>query len=216
MLLSEVQAKKLLKEAGVNVTDTILATSREEAISLSKKTGLPSVLKIISPDVIHKSDGGGVKLNLKTDDEIGKAYDDIIKSVTAAYPAAKITGVSVQAMAPPGIEVIIGTSKDKQFGPVIMFGLGGIWVEVLKDVSFRLAPINQLDASEMIKEIKGYKLLNGFRGQPAVNKDSLEKMLLAVSELVTANPRIKELDLNPVIASEKGAVAVDARIILED
>jgi acetate---CoA ligase (ADP-forming) subunit beta len=216
MLLGEIEAKKLLKEAGVNVTNTILATSREEAISLSKKVGLPSVLKVISPDVIHKSDSGGVKLNLKTDDEIGKAYDDIIKSVTAAYPAAKITGVSVQAMAPPGIEVIIGTSKDKQFGPVIMFGLGGIWVEVLKDVSFRLAPINQLDASEMIKEIKGYKLLNGFRGQPAVNKDSLEKMLLAVSGLVTANPRIKELDLNPVIASEKSAIAVDARIILED
>jgi acetate---CoA ligase (ADP-forming) subunit beta len=216
MLLSEVEAKKLLKEAGVNVTNTILATSREEAISLSKKMGLPSVLKVISPDVIHKSDAGGVKLNLKTDDEIGKAYDDILKSMTAIYPAAKITGVSVQAMAPPGIEVIIGTSKDKQFGPVIMFGLGGIWVEVLKDVSFRLAPINQLDASEMIKEIKGYKLLNGFRGQPAVNKDSLEKMLLAVSGLVTTNPRIKELDLNPVISSEKNAIAVDARIILED
>lgn len=216
MLLNEVEAKKILKQAGVNVTDTRLAASKEEAVSLSKEMGFPVVLKIVSPDVIHKSDSGGVKLNLKTSAQVGKAYDEIIKSVTKVYPTANILGVSVQAMAQPGVEVIIGVSKDKQFGPVIMFGLGGIWVEVLKDVSFRLAPITHIDASEMIKEIKGYKLLTGFRGQPPVNMAELEKMLLAVSGLVTKNPLVKELDLNPVFASEKGAIAVDARIVTED
>jgi acetate---CoA ligase (ADP-forming) subunit beta len=216
MLLNEVEAKTMLKKAGVAVTETRLAASREEALSLSQELGLPVVLKIVSPDVVHKSDSGGVKLNLKTMDEVGRAYDEILASVKKAFPDAKILGVAVQSMAPPGVETIIGVSRDKQFGPVIMFGLGGVWVEVLKDVSFRLAPITAYDASEMIKEIKGYKLLTGFRGQPAVQIPELEKMLLAVSDFISANPQVNELDLNPVFASADGAVAVDARIVTED
>jgi acyl-CoA synthetase (NDP forming) len=216
MLLNEVEAKSMLKKAGVEVTETRLAASREEALALSRKLGFPVVLKIVSPDVVHKSDSGGVKLNLKSAEEVAQAYDDILNSVKKAYPAAKILGVSVQSMARPGVETIIGVSKDKQFGPVIMFGLGGVWVEVLKDVSFRLAPISAYDAAEMVREIKGYKLLTGFRGQPAVNIPELEKMLLAVSDFVSANPNVNELDLNPVFASTDGAVAVDARIVMAD
>ncbi len=216
MLLNEVEAKQMLKKAGVTVTDTRLAASKEEAVGLSREVGYPVVLKIVSPDVVHKSDSGGVKLNLKSAEEVARAYDDIIQAVKKAYPAAKVLGVSVQSMARPGVETIIGVSKDKQFGPVIMFGLGGVWVEVLKDVSFRLAPITEYDAAEMIREIKGYKLLTGFRGQPAVKIAELEKMLLAVSDFVSANPGVDELDLNPVFASVDGAVAVDARIVVAD
>jgi acyl-CoA synthetase (NDP forming) len=216
MLLNEVEAKSMLKKAGVEVTETRLAASKEEALALSRKLGFPVVLKIVSPDVVHKSDSGGVKLNLKSPEEVSQAYDDILNSVKKAYPAANILGVSVQSMARPGVETIIGVSKDKQFGPVIMFGLGGVWVEVLKDVSFRLAPISPYDANEMIREIKGYKLLTGFRGQPAVKIPELEKMLLAVSDFISANPQVNELDLNPVFASADGAVAVDARIVTAD
>jgi acyl-CoA synthetase (NDP forming) len=216
MLLNEVEAKSMLNKAGVKVTETRLAASKEEATALSRELGFPVVLKIVSPDVVHKSDSGGVKLNLKTAEEVAGAYDDILNAVERAYPTAKILGVSVQSMARPGVETIIGVSKDKQFGPVIMFGLGGVWVEVLKDVSFRLAPITEYDASEMIREIKGYKLLTGFRGQPAVKISELEKMLLAVSDFVSANPPVNELDLNPVFASAEGAVAVDARIVIAD
>ena len=139
-LLTEVEAKELLKQAGIPVVETKLATSKEQALSLSKEMGLPVVLKVISPDVIHKSDAGGVKLNLDSAEKVGQAYDDILTAIKKKYPDAKINGVSVQKMARPGVEVIIGMSKDAQFGPVIMFGLGGILVEILKDVSFRIVP----------------------------------------------------------------------------
>lgn len=216
MLLNEVDAKRILREAGISVTDTRLATSRGEAIVLSEELGFPVVLKIVSPDVVHKSDCGGVKLNLGDAEQVGKAYDDIIKAVGERYPGAEILGMSVQPMAPGGVEVIVGISQDEQFGPVIMFGLGGIFVEVLKDVSFRVVPISPRDAAEMIREIKGYALLTGFRGQPLVDVSSLEEMLLAVSRFVAENPQVEELDLNPVFAYPDGAVAVDARIVIAD
>jgi len=216
MLLNEVKAKQMLKEAGIRVTDTRFAASRSEAIATSKKLGFPAALKILSPDVVHKSDSGGVKLNLKTSKQVGNAYDEIMASISRAFPDAKITGVSVQRMASPGVEVIIGVSRDEQFGPFLMFGLGGIMVEVLKDVSFRIIPISEFDAAEMIKEIKGFKLLTGFRGQPAVDLSALEQMLFQVSRFVEANPQVRELDLNPVFAYPDGAVAVDARVVKED
>lgn len=216
MLLNEVDAKRILREAGISVTDTRLATSRGEAIVLSEELGFPVVLKIVSPDVVHKSDCGGVKLNLGDAEQVGKAYDDITKAVGERYPGAEILGMSVQPMAPGGVEVIVGISQDEQFGPVIMFGLGGIFVEVLKDVSFRVVPISPRDAAEMIREIKGYALLTGFRGQPLVDVSSLEEMLLAVSRFVAENPQVEELDLNPVFAYPDGAVAVDARIVIAD
>ncbi len=215
-VLTEIEAKELLKQAGVSVVETKLVTSREEAISISRQFGFPVVLKIASPDVVHKSDAGGVELGLKTSRQVSKAYDDILGAIRKEYPKAKIQGVSVQKMARPGVEVIIGMAKDAQFGPVLMFGLGGILVEILKDVSFRIVPLAQRDAREMIREVKGYPLLQGYRGQEAVDVANLEELILKVSNFVEQNPQVKELDLNPVFAYSDGAVAVDARIILEE
>lgn len=214
-LLNEVKSKELLKKAGIPVVEAKLAQSKKEAISISKEMGFPVVLKISSPDVIHKSDSGGVKLGLANATQVGKAYNEIISSVKQAYPEAQIEGVSVQPMAPPGVEVIVGMSKDPQFGPVLMFGLGGILVEVLKDVSFRIVPVTERDAREMIREIKGYPVLEGYRGQKPASIPALEKLIVKVSQFVEKNPQIKELDLNPIFAYPDKAIAVDARIILE-
>ncbi len=214
-MLTEIEAKQLLKSAGISVVDTRLATSKEQAVAIAKELGLPVVLKIASADVVHKSDAGGVKLGLKTAAQVGKAYDDIMKSIKAAFPSAKIEGVSVQTMARPGVEVIIGMSKDAQFGPVLMFGLGGVLVEILKDVAFRIVPLVKRDAKEMIREIKGFPLLQGYRGSEPVDVENLENMVLKVSEFVDKTPAIKEIDLNPIFAYKDGAIAVDARVILE-
>ncbi len=215
-VLTEIEAKELLKQSGVNVVDTRLATSKEKVVSISEKLGFPVALKITSPDVVHKSDAGGVKLGLKTAKQAGKAYDDIMKAIKKQYPKANIQGVAVQKMARPGVEVIIGVSTDAQFGPVIMFGLGGILVEVLKDVSFRIVPLTRRDAREMIREIKGYPLLEGYRGQEPVDVANLEERILKVSSFAEKYPEVEELDLNPIFAYKDGAVAVDARIILKE
>ena len=214
--LTEVESKEFLKKARISVIDTRLATSREEAISISRKLGFPVALKITSPDIVHKSDAGGVKLGPERASQVGKAYDDVIQTISQRYPQARLHGVAVQKMARPGVEVIIGMFKDAQFGPVLMFGLGGIMVEVLKDVSFRIGPLAKRDAAEMVREIKGYPLLKGYRGQEAVDVSYLEDMLLRVSDFVGQNPEVKELDLNPVFAYSDGALVVDARIILEE
>jgi len=214
-LLTEVESKELLQKAGIPVVEAKLARSKKAAISISNEMGFPVVLKISSPDVIHKSDSGGVKLGLANATQVGKAYTEIISSIKQAYAKAQIEGVSVQPMAPPGVEVIVGMSKDPQFGPVLMFGLGGILVEVLKDVSFRIVPVTTRDAREMIREIKGYPVLEGYRGQQPASIPALEKLIVKVSQFVEKNPHIKELDLNPIFAYPDKAVAVDARIILE-
>lgn len=215
-MLTEIESKQLLSQAGIRVIDTKLALSREEAVTISQGFGFPVVLKIVSPDISHKSDAGGVKLGLRTGKQVGKAYDDILLTIRQRYPQARIQGVAVQKMARPGVEVIIGMSKDAQFGPVLMFGLGGIWVEILKDVSFRIVPLTKRDAREMIREIKGYPLLEGYRGQPPVDVSNLEELLLKVSDFVERYPEVKELDLNPIFAYSDGAVAVDARLVLEE
>ncbi len=215
-LLTEFESKELLRQAGIPVVETRLAASREEAISLSRELHLPVALKIASPDIVHKSDIGGVRLGLRNARQVGKAYDDILKAVREKVPQARVQGVTVQKMARPGIEVIIGMTKDAQFGPVLMFGLGGILVEILKDVSFRIVPITLLDAREMVREIKGYPVLQGYRGQEPVDITKLEDMLVKVSDFVEKTPEIKELDLNPVFAYKDSALAVDARIVLEE
>lgn len=213
--LNEIESKQLLKEADIPVTETRLARSKEEAVAVAKELGFPVVLKIVSPDIIHKSDIGGVKVNVADEGQVGKAYDEIMAAVKAKMVGAKVEGVSVQNMAKPGVEVIIGMSKDPQFGPVLMFGIGGILVELLKDVSFRIVPITRRDANEMISDIKGYPLLTGYRGSEPANIKALEDILLKLSDLADKTPQIKELDLNPVFARKDDAVAVDARIILE-
>ena len=215
-LLTEIESKELLKQAGISIIDTKLAPSREEAISVSRQVGFPVVLKIASPDIVHKSAAGGVKLGLRTSRQVGKAYDDILATIRQKHPRAIVQGVSVQKVARPGVEVIIGMSKDAQFGHVLMFGLGGIMVEVLKDVSFRIAPLTKRDAREMIREIKGYPLLQGYGGQEPVDVSNLEEWLIKISDFVEQTPEIKELDLNPIFAYSNGAVAVDARVILEE
>ncbi|MBM3118751.1 MAG: acetyl-CoA synthetase [Chloroflexi bacterium] len=213
--LTEIESKELLKEAEIPVVEAKLARTKKEAVAMSKRIGFPVVLKIVSPDVIHKSDSGGVKLGLSNATQVGNACSEILSAVKKHYPKAKIQGVSVQKMARTGVEVIIGMTKDAQFGPVLMFGLGGILVEVLKDVSFRIVPLVKRDAREMIKEIKGYPLLEGYRGQEPADVPYLEDLILKVSDFVDKSPEIKELDLNPIFAYKNGAVAVDARVILE-
>ncbi len=214
-ILTEVESKQLVGEAGIRVAEARLARTRKEAISIAKEIGFPVVLKIVSPDIVHKSDRGGVKLNLKNAAEVGRAYSDIMASVSRQEPAADVYGVSVQRMSPAGVEVIMGMTKDAQFGPVLMFGLGGVLVEVLKDVSFRVVPIVPRDAREMIEEIKGYPVLKGYRGQAPADISALEDTLLKLSDFVEQTPEIKELDLNPVFAYSDGVVAVDARVMLE-
>jgi acyl-CoA synthetase (NDP forming) len=214
-VLTEVESKQLVSEAGIPVVETKLAQTKAEAISISKKMRFPVVLKIVSPDIIHKSDIGGVKLGLANATQVGKAYTEIMAAAKKANKKADIQGISVQKMARPGVEVIMGMSKDAQFGPVLMFGLGGVFVEVLKDVAFRIVPLNRRDASQMIREIKGYPLLEGYRGQEPANITALEDLLLKLSDFVDKNPKIKEMDLNPIFAYKDGALAVDARVILE-
>ena len=214
-LLTEIESKELLKSAKIPVVEAKLAASKTGAMEIARKTGFPVAMKIVSPDVVHKSDSGGVKLGVANATQAGKAYSEILSNVKKHYPKAKILGVSVQKMARSGVEVIIGMTKDAQFGPVIMFGLGGILVEVLKDVSFRIVPMTKRDAAEMISEIKGYPILKGYRGQEPANIPYLEDLIVKVSDFVDKNPEIKELDLNPIFAYKDGAVAVDARVILE-
>lgn len=214
-ILTEVESKQLIGEAGIGVVDTRLAKSKKDAISIARDIGFPVALKIVSPDIIHKSDRGGVKLNLRNGAEVGRAYSEIMASVEGQKPRPAVHGVSVQPMAPAGVEVIMGMTKDAQFGPVLMFGLGGVLVEVVKDVSFRIVPIARRDARDMIEEIKGYPLLKGYRGQPPADTVALEDALLKVSRLVEQMPEIKELDLNPMFAYSNGVLAVDARVMLE-
>lgn len=215
-LLNEVEAKEVLREAGVPTTATTLATSRDEAQQQADGMGYPVVLKVVSQDIAHKSDVGGVKLNLADRESVGAAFDAIMSSAKQAVPGAKIAGVSVQQMAKQGTEVIVGMTTDPQFGPVMMFGLGGIMVEVLKDVSFRLVPLEPKDATQMIQEIKGHPVLQGVRGQPAADVAALEQAILKVSQFVEQHPEVRELDLNPMFAYPDGALAVDARIVISE
>jgi acyl-CoA synthetase (NDP forming) len=214
-MLTEFESKRILKQVGISVVQTRLARTQKEAVSFTQKMGFPVALKINSPDIVHKSDSGGVKLSLNNAADVKKAYDEIVKKVKKQYPQAAIHGVSVQRMLRSGTEVIIGTSKDPQFGPVIMFGLGGIFVEVLKDVSFRVIPVERKDAQQMIQEIKGYPLLHGYRGKEPASIPALVEMILKISKFMEENPQVKELDLNPIFAYRNKAVAVDARIVLE-
>jgi acyl-CoA synthetase (NDP forming) len=172
-------------------------------------------LKIVSPDIIHKSDAGGVMVNLKSAVEVRNAYGKILENANKYTSAAKIVGVLVQEMAPQSTEVIVGAIKDPQFGQTLMFGLGGIFVELLKDVTFRVAPITQEDAHEMVIKVKAYPLLKGYRNTPPADIDAIINVLLNTSKLIMDYPEIKELDLNPIMAYEKGAKTVDARIMLE-
>jgi len=213
--LLEPEAKVVCMEYDIPVTAFRVAKTEEEALKFADDIGYPVVLKIISPDILHKSDVGGVIINLRNTDEVKVAYRKIIANVKKHKVDAEIVGIFVQEMAPKSTEVIIGATKDPQFGPALMFGLGGVFVEILEDVTFRIAPITEQDAKEMITEVKAYPLLTGYRGQPPADIDTLISILLNTSKLLMDHQEIKELDLNPIMVYEKGAKTVDARIILE-
>jgi acyl-CoA synthetase (NDP forming) len=213
--LLEPEAKTICTEYGIPVNKFNLAKNTKEAAAQADQIGYPIVLKIVSPDIIHKSDAGGVIINLKNAQEVAAGYNKIIENSAKYKSDAKIVGVLVQEMAPQSTEVIVGAVKDPQFGQTVMFGLGGIFVELLKDVNFRVAPLTTDDAKEMIMQLKAFPLLNGYRNTPPVDIDALITILCNTSHLIMDYPEIKELDLNPIMAYSKGAKTVDARIILE-
>jgi acetyl-CoA synthetase (ADP-forming) len=213
--LLETEAKEVCREYSIPVTEFELARSEADAIRFAHGIGYPVVLKVVSPDVVHKSDVGGVEIGLKGDDDVRRSYRRIMENVKKNDPKARIVGITVQEMASPSTEVIVGAVKDPQFGPVVMFGLGGIFVEVLKDVAFRVVPFTENEASDMIREIKAYAILKGYRNTPPADTKAIADILLSTSQLMTDHPEIKEIDLNPILVYEKGAKAVDARIIIE-
>ena len=215
-LLMEHESYEVLKAYHFPVIKSILAENEDQAAEAGEKIGFPVVLKITSPDIIHKFDFGGVKLNLKNEIEVKRAYREILENVLAKKPGANIRGVLVEEMATNGKEIIIGMNREPQFGPLLMFGMGGIYVEVLEDVTFRLAPIRELTATNMITLTKTHKILEGFRGEPVYDIEAIEDCLKRLSQLVIDFEDIKELDINPLIVYEKGkgCAIVDARIIL--
>lgn len=213
-LLMETESKWILEQWGIPTVPCEVATSGEEALRLAHSIGYPVVLKILSPDIIHKTEAGGVRLNLSTEQDVRLGFDEIIKNSKRNFPSARIFGVTVQKMV-SGIEVAIGVTKDPQFGHVLMFGMGGVWLELLKDTTFRLIPIDAADAHEMIEDIKGFPLLKGYRGRKG-DIEGLRKILMKVSDLIVAYPDIHEMDLNPVITSPSGSVVADARLILAE
>lgn len=212
--LLESEAKEFIEMFGISTTRHIVTSSRADAIQAAASIGYPVVLKIVSPDISHKTDVGGVKLGIKDDEGVRDAYDEIIRSVKKMQPDARIEGILVQEMATPSTEVIVGGLRDPQFGPAVMFGLGGIFVEVFKDVSFRIAPVEAYEALDMIHDIKGVKVLKGFRGREAADISALVQTIVQVSDIMVSVEEIKEIDLNPVLVYPKGVKAVDARIIL--
>ena len=211
--LLETEAKELLKQYGIPVPDFRLIKSEEEIFGLAKEIDFPIVMKIVSPDIIHKTDAGGVKVGIKDEKEAELAYQEIISKAKEYNKNAEISGVIAYAMVPQGTEIIIGMMKDPHFGPVIMFGLGGIFVEILKDISFRILPIEERDAREMINEIKGFEILKGVRGEGPKDIKEIKNLLLKISQLALENPEINEIDLNPIFVFEKGLQIVDARMI---
>ncbi|MGE5618074.1 MAG: acetate--CoA ligase alpha subunit [Sphingomonadaceae bacterium] len=216
LTLGEVEGRSVLEAYGIRIPKGDLARSAADAARLASSIGFPVVMKIASPDILHKSDVGGVMVGLNSAEEVERAYHTMVSRVRSRMPEADIWGVNIAEMVPKGREVIIGMNRDPQFGPLLMFGLGGIYVEVLKDVSFRVAPINERSARNMMSEIRSYQLLLGARGEPPADLEAAKECLLRVSQLVTDFPEILELDINPLVLMPegKGAIALDARFTL--
>jgi len=212
--LLEHEAWKLFAAYGIPVPRYRLAKTADEAVRFAVEIGYPVVLKIVSPDILHKSDAGGVKLRLADEFGVRSAYQQIMKSVKAYRPDAELTGILVCETLPAGLETIIGMTQDVSFGPAIMFGLGGVFVEVLRDVSFRVLPLTKADAHEIIREIKGFTLLKGIRGETPKDVEALADLIVKVAKMVEENPEIKELDINPCFVYPSGARPADARVML--
>lgn len=214
--LLEPEAKRLFQIHGAPVSEDRLTRTADEAAAMAADCGGEAALKIVSPDILHKTDAGGVRLNVTGEGAVRQAFEEIVGNARRYRPDADIRGVMVSPMAPPGLELIIGTKIDDQFGPVIMFGLGGVMVEVLRDVAFRVLPISPRSARKMMEDVRSIAILNGVRGNPPYDKTAIARVLLQCSEMIESYPEIAEMDLNPVIAYEKGVRIVDARVILKE
>jgi len=215
-LLLEPEAKEICLAYGMPTPAFGVAQNPSEAIKLAGEIGFPVVLKVVSQDVLHKTEAGAVLLDLNSIEQVEDGYNQIISRVRTYNARARISGVLVQHMAPKGIEVIVGGLRDSQFGPTVLFGLGGIFVEILKDASFRVSPLSELDSRQMIREIRAYSILQGARGQPASDEEAIVRILQSTSRIMIENPAIQQMDLNPVIVYAAGANIVDARIILSE
>jgi acetyltransferase len=213
--LNELESLQLLDAYGIPTAPARLVGSAADAAAAAEEIGFPVVVKIVSPDIEHKSDVGGVITNVRTAADAALAYRDIETAVGNAQPSARMEGVLVQAMVRGGIETIAGVTRDRVFGPMVMFGLGGVFVEALRDVSFRLAPLSCEDAFDMIRGIRGARILDGFRGMPPVDHDALAQTLLRLAQLAIGHPEITELDINPLLPFPDRVIAADARVRLE-
>jgi acyl-CoA synthetase (NDP forming) len=191
-----------------------LATNAEEAVHQAKEIGFPVVMKIVSPQILHKSEVGGVVSDIRDERQLKSEYEKLIARMRSKEHSARLLGVLVQRMMPPSTELIVGGIRDKQFGPAVMFGIGGIFAEVYDDVAFRVAPIDTTDALNLIRGLRGSKILSGFRGRPPADLDAIVGVLIDVSKLMTEHDTIEQLDLNPIIAYSDGLCAVDCRIII--
>ncbi|MFH0917381.1 MAG: acetate--CoA ligase family protein [bacterium] len=216
LYVGEVKAKEILKAYDFNVPDGRLVSTVEEAVEATPRIGYPLAMKIVSPDIVHKSDMGGVKLHLNSAQEVADAFELMMLRIKRRAPEALLEGVYLEHMVPKGREVILGVTRDPQFGPMLMFGLGGIFVEVMKDVTFHLAPVTSDEAMAMLMGTRSYKLLEGVRGQAGINLAAIAEALQRISQLVTDFPQIAELDINPFMVAPVGeeSVAADARIQL--
>ena len=212
-ILTYAESRTIMQLAGLPLNKMCFAKNLDECVTKANEIGYPVVLKIISKDVIHKSDSGGVKLGISSDGELRTVYNEMLTSVKNHYPSAEIEGFSIEEMV-EGVELLIGTNTDDQFGKMIALGIGGIFVEIYKDVTFRLIPISEKDVRDMIEEIQGKKVLDGYRGLPKVDLLELCNFVINVSKIIEENKVIKEMDLNPVVATKEGLKAIDARIIL--
>jgi acetyltransferase len=216
--LSEHQSKELLSLYGIAVTREQVVTSPHEAIRFAEEIGFPVVLKIDSPDILHKSEARAIRLGVGSKEEILQCYDEIIKNAEKYDPDAKVNGVLVQEMIQDGTEVMIGMSQDPQFGPTIAFGMGGIFVEILKDISLRVAPLSKFDAEQMVNEIKGYPILQGIRGKKRSDIEAIVDILLRVARLAEdCRNTISEIDINPLIVFDegRGVKALDALVVIK-
>lgn len=214
--LVETEAREVLRAYGFDLPRHVLATSRDEAVALFSEMGGKVVMKIVSPDILHKTDAGGVLLHIATPEDAGEAYDRLLANARIYNADAEIFGVMLTPMLPGGVECIIGSSHDTTFGPTVMFGLGGIFVEVLKDVAFRVAPVKMPEARRVLREIKGFPMLQGVRGGRPADLEAIAHAVCIVSQMVCELPAIAEVDLNPVFATPDGIAIVDARIVLKE
>jgi acyl-CoA synthetase (NDP forming) len=215
--LDAAEARPLLEAYGIPTPPEFLATSPYEAATFASRIGYPVVLKLISPDILHKTDVGGVILNVQDEEAASSGFEKLVTRASSAHPGAHVRGVQVQKMVTGGQEVIVGVKRDPTFGPLVMFGLGGVYVEALADVSFRLAPLTAADAWDMLAEVRSAVLLTGLRGAPPADRAALVDAIVRVGQLAADHEEITELDINPllVLPDGQGVMAVDARMILE-